>query len=291
MKVVVFGAGAFGRDYIEHCEADTEIVAVCDNNFAQVPGTLCGHAVSSPEILKSLPCDRIVIALREQSPESQKHIIDMRDQLLSYGVPVGKILLADQDEIMETNVAHPRIEFLKRVSEDLRERGAAGAVAECGVCFGDFAYSINRFFPDRPLYLFDTFTSFDDRDRETENFEDADTWESFRTLFLNVNTDLVYLKMPYKDNVVLKKGYVPETFAGLEEERFCFVHLDMDLYAPTLAALRFFAGRIVDGGLILVHDYYVSKFDGVKRAVTAFENERPCRRMPIGDTLSAAITF
>ena len=47
--------------------------------------------------------------------------------------------------------------------------------------------------------------------------------------------------------MIVRQGYVPETLNGLEDERFAFVLLDLDLYKPTLASLEFFYGRIHPG--------------------------------------------
>lgn len=43
-----------------------------------------------------------------------------------------------------------------------------GDVAELGVFKGDFAKHINRKFPDRKLYPFDTFEGFDEKEAENE---------------------------------------------------------------------------------------------------------------------------
>jgi hypothetical protein len=53
--------------------------------------------------------------------------------------------------------------------------------------------------------------------------------------------------------------------------RFSFVHLDADLYKSTLYSLNFFYPRLVDGGLILSHDYHA---EGVKRAFHEFLKDR-----------------
>jgi hypothetical protein len=47
----------------------------------------------------------------------------------------------------------------------------------------------------------------------------------------------------------------PQTTAGLEHLRFAFVHLDLDLPRPTLAALEYFHPRLVPGGILIADDY------------------------------------
>ncbi len=75
------------------------------------------------------------------------------------------------------------------------------------------------------------------------------------------------------------------------EDSFCFVHLDMDLYRPTLAGLRFFYPRLVAGGVMAVHDFFSSSFPNVKKAVCKFADSVPggVRMFPLGDAISIGI--
>ncbi|GHU50057.1 hypothetical protein AGMMS49975_00330 [Clostridia bacterium] len=92
-----------------------------------------------------------------------------------------------------------------------------------------------------------------------------------------------------RPNVVLKKGYIPDTFADIEEKEFVFVNLDMDLYAPTLAALRFFKDKMTKRAVIIVHDYFNKLLTGVKKAVKEFAEEADISLIPIGDSYSIAV--
>ncbi|MGH8666957.1 MAG: TylF/MycF/NovP-related O-methyltransferase [Burkholderiales bacterium] len=46
-------------------------------------------------------------------------------------------------------------------------------------------------------------------------------------------------------------GWIPEVLASLPESSWAFVHLDVTLYEPTLAALAYFHPRLSPGGVIL----------------------------------------
>jgi hypothetical protein len=71
-------------------------------------------------------------------------------------------------------------------------------------------------------------------------------------------------------------------------ERFCFVNIDPDLYAPTKAGLQLFYPRMVNRGVILVHDYNI--LEGVTQAVDEFLEAAPnAIAVPIGDFMSLAI--
>ena len=70
--------------------------------------------------------------------------------------------------------------------------------------------------------------------------------------------------------VAIHPGWIPEVFANLPDTRWCFVHLDVDLYAPTLAGLEYFYPRLIDGGLIICDDYGAPLFPGAHRAWDEF---------------------
>jgi len=96
--------------------------------------------------------------------------------------------------------------------------------------------------------------------------------------------------MAHPEQVVIKKGYVPDTFIGLESERFAFVNLDMDLFRPQLDALRFFCPRMSKGGVILVHDYYDTVYcESVRAAVDEAALEYSFKKLPIGNDCSIAL--
>ena len=62
----------------------------------------------------------------------------------------------------------------------------------------------------------------------------------------------------------------------MEDEKFCFVLIDLDLYKPTLEGLNFFYPKILRGGYLFVHDYNSpeSNYAG-SRAVNEFMQDKP----------------
>jgi O-methyltransferase len=146
------------------------------------------------------------------------------------------------------------------------------------------------YFKDRPFYLFDTFCGFDSRDTDNENSSIAQNWlHDYGHLFDGGNEQIALARCPFPENVLIRKGYIPETFTGLENEKFAFVSLDMDLYLPTLNALRFFVPRLTHGGVIQVHDYFHPDLPGVKQAVDELSQEYSFLRIPTGDTVTIAL--
>lgn len=62
-------------------------------------------------------------------------------------------------------------------------------------------------------------------------------------------------------------GWVPEVLPQVDVTECRFVHLDLDLYEPTLAALHWFWPKLVSGGCLVCDDY---NWPGGRRAVDEF---------------------
>jgi O-methyltransferase len=185
-----------------------------------------------------------------------------------------------------TSVDMVRNATVELLSREIYAKGISGAIAEVGVYQGEFAAILNDYFPDRRLYLFDTFGGFDSRDAEYDRSQGLSpaSWD-----FSDTSVDLVLSKMPHRDQVIVKAGYFPESAAGCEAERFCLVSLDPDLYQPTYAGLCWFYPRLADGGYIVVNDYDNSHYSGVKEAVADFARSQAIGIVPIPDVAGSMV--
>jgi O-methyltransferase len=156
-----------------------------------------------------------------------------------------------------------------------------GAIAEVGVFKGDMTRFLHAIAPDRTYYLFDTFEGFPRQDLE-HGSDDA--------RFDDTSLEGVLASLHSTDNIVPRKGYVPDTFAGLEDERFAFVLADVDLHAPTVAALEFLYPRMTTGGYIFIHDYNSTESGwACKRAVDGFMADKPEHLFEISDIWGTAL--
>ena len=88
-------------------------------------------------------------------------------------------------------------------------------------------------------------------------------------MFADTSIDEVKGYIDGNDNICFKPGFFPKTTEGLENETFALVHIDADLYAPTIEALNFFYPRLNKGGVIIVHDYN-HNWDGIPKAINEF---------------------
>ena len=66
----------------------------------------------------------------------------------------------------------------------------------------------------------------------------------------------------------------PETFDGLEAGRFSFVHVDVDLYQPTIDCCHFFYPRLVPGGMMVFDDYGFPACRGEKDAADEYFSDK-----------------
>ena len=277
-KTLIFGAGGTGRHIYDTVKNDTQVIGFLDNDAAKWGKDIEGVPIlGGAEACRGLEYDEILIA-------SLTGYRIMREQLVGAGADPAKI----SGEFVSTQV-NARINFLRDFSALCGDKGDASlAVAEGGVFQGEFAKEINQCFPERKLYLFDTFEGFDARDVRTEHERNFSTENAGHLSITSV--ELVLGKLPRREQAVIRQGYFPETARGLEDVRFLFVNLDFDLYDPTLAGLRFFFPRLAEGGCLLVHDYYTPMYHGIKEAIGDFEKERgPLIKFPIGDHCSLGI--
>lgn len=291
MKVIIWGCGDFGRQVLPKLvmQENVEIVAYTDSN-ENIWGTrLFSFPVISPRQVLEKEFDKLMIVV--SSPDAVRQIKESIDRL---GIQENKVI----DTV--TNIRYmdlfvdQRVSFIDGYSRWIRQNSIEGNVAECGVFRGDSAKFINRSFFDRTLYLCDTFEGFDKSDLWYEKEMDNEGFKRSRfanqSYFLDTCIAFVMCKMTYPENIVVKKGYFPESMQEIED-KFCFVNLDMDLHIPMLNGLRFFWDKMVENGCILLHDYFSDIFTGVKQAVDTFEQERNINiiKTPIGDGCSIAL--
>ena len=280
-RIVIYGAGITGKTIFPKVKKMFGGGGLCftDSNPALWGRTYMGAQIIRPDEMKKN--DKIVLAnyCGYETIPAKLRFMGFED--------IDTSFLKDRYE----QTLGVRNRFLSRFAETSCELNMYGSVAEGGVHEGTFAKKINALFPNRNLYLFDTFSGFDSRDIENEK---GYTKERTGHLNAGITENDVISIMPHPDKVIIRKGYFPETTNGISDE-FMFVNLDFDLYKPTLAGLEFFWPKMVKGGIILVHDYFGDPeadkdmvFQGVRDAVIEFSIKNDCAFVPIGDECSVA---
>ena len=73
----------------------------------------------------------------------------------------------------------------------------------------------------------------------------------------------------------LVKGWIPQCFDPARDQRFRLVHIDLDLYQPTVDSLEFFYPRMEPSGVFVMDDYGHLTCPGVRQAVDEFFRDKP----------------
>lgn len=298
-KYAFFGVGSAWSDLRSVVSRDKFPVAFIDNRVDIQGGEVDGIPVISAVKAVEAGIDAFVV--------SGRYIDQMLAQLIELGVPREKILFygvgssdvlagemrAEHKKFCEyiginllpvgvctinilpmESYGYPsndwcRYSTFRLVAEEIKRKNLSGEMAELGVYQGNTASYLNRLFPEKILYLFDTFEGFSESD---VNKESGGGFSVSRTgQFSDTNIALVLEKILAPEHIVIRKGFFPDTVDGLEEE-FSLVSLDVDLYAPTKSGLEYFYPRLQSGGYLFIHDYNNIRFEGVRSAVRDFIN-------------------
>ncbi len=282
--LVILGAGQFGKTCsLLFNTREYHLTAFGDNN-PKIRNTFFAHPLGMqipilpiPEALAQKP-DAVLIGVIGAERTDQ---LTAQARSLSYG---GTILTL-QDFYEQLDI---RSATLLRMADRLRCRNIPGDLAELGVYQGDTAWKLNALFPDRALYLFDTFEGFDTRDVQTEAAHACSFVREGE--FSDTSMELVLSRFPHPERAIIRKGYFPDTARGMPETSYALVSLDADLYAPLLAGLSYFYPRLSPGGMILLHDYNNTRFGGAKKAVEDFEAAHgPLLLVPLSDLHGSAV--
>lgn len=186
--------------------------------------------------------------------------------------------------VLERYKVQQRDYFRYRTFELIADQIAplSGNVAEVGVFQGEFAQIINEKFSNRKFYLFDTFESFD-KNEFSKEYEMGNCKEDFDKVFTYTSVQKVLNRMPYPEQCIVRKGLFPTTAEGIDE-KFVFASIDVDFEKSIYECIKWFYPRMVEGGVIFIHDYNNKQLFGVKKAVEQFEKENGnMNKIPIGD--------
>jgi O-methyltransferase len=148
----------------------------------------------------------------------------------------------------------------------------AGDFAECGVFKGGTALLLARVLKSaarKRLYLFDSFHGLPPIDKE------KNPWFSDGQYSAESVDDVKELLKDFGSMIDIRCGWIPGTFQGLENNRYAFAHLDVDLYQSTLDCCSYFYSRLVAGGVLLFDEYAFAAARGEKDAVDEFFADKP----------------
>lgn len=289
-KFIIYPFGKWGLyvKWILKEKYGIEPIAIIDNYLAGTNG------IVSLDVLKEEKLDNVKILLAH---ENFADFPEIRQNLLKY-TSIKNIVDIFSPSMYFRDIYYEDLYYsdarrmnLERAMREIYRNNIPGEIAEFGVFEGDFAMWINLCFPEKNLYLFDTFSGFDDRD--IDDFEMK--WSGKRLHYgrfegdANRREKLVLEKMCYDNVVHIKKGYFPDSTYGMKDIKYSFVHIDVDLYKPTKAGLEYFWPRMSPGGYIFSHDLQVPTFRAARIAIKEFCEENGVSYVPMNDNRTGVL--
>jgi hypothetical protein len=144
-----------------------------------------------------------------------------------------------------------------------------GCMAEVGVYRGGSARLIREADASRPLHLFDTFEGMP----EPAPTDTKLLRGHFRKGQFSWSLEEVRNYLADCARVHFHQGLFPATGAAVRDEKFSFVHSDVDFYSSTRGVLEFFYPRLLRGGIIVAHDFVTCR--GAREAIEEFFKDLP----------------
>lgn len=168
-----------------------------------------------------------------------------------------------------TDYIHERKFTLFYIAKALR--GIEGDISECGVfkAGSSFLMLSANAGTGKHLHGFDSFEGLSEPDgRDKVENQRSFKWEKND---MSVGENVAHKNLSkFEGNYTLYKGWIPERFDKVKDKNFSLVHIDVDLYEPTLSSLEFFYPRMSEGGIIVCDDYGFETCPGAKTAMDEF---------------------
>ena len=145
-----------------------------------------------------------------------------------------------------------------------------GNVVELGTFHGLSAYQIATQISARDssttFSIFDSFEGLSEIKEEDKSAHAIDD-DSLRKQFA-YGEDLVKQNLSSFKCIRFYKGWIPDRFSEVDDQKFSFVHIDVDLYEPIKDSIGFFYPKLIQGGIMVFDDYgFTTQFPGAKKAV------------------------
>ncbi len=164
---------------------------------------------------------------------------------------------------LKTLLGNPRLFRLKMYT--LFTNCMDGSIAEVGVYQGGSAQFIAKHKnKKKKFFCFDTFEGMPKTNEQFDNYHKEKD-------FNDVDYPKIKEVLENFANTKVFKGIFPkENSDVIKDEKFSFVHIDVDIYQSYLDCLDFFYPRMLLGGIMAFDDYNQNTCLGAKKAVDEF---------------------
>ena len=158
----------------------------------------------------------------------------------------------------------PKLNVMQSLLLEVRDKQLVGHAAELGVYRGGVSYLIANTLLNKQVHMFDTWEGLPPTADYTNEYHKPGEFGDI------VNRGALDDLATYK-RVHFHEGIFPGSVPPiLDTAKFCFVHLDADLYDSTKAGLEFFYPKMVKGGIIVTDDYLWPHCPGCATALHEF---------------------
>ena len=157
-----------------------------------------------------------------------------------------------------------------------------GDIVECGVWRGGFSIFLALMFPEKKIWMVDSFNGF-------QKLSDAKFTSYIRERFVDdgssfnnyckcsddeVRKNMAEYDLYEGDRIKLLKGYVRDTLPTAPIDKISLLRVDVDAHSATLEVLTYLYPKVISGGLIIFDDTCI---EGAKIAINTFleENHLP----------------
>ena len=180
----------------------------------------------------------------------------------------------DWQRRLEKSKFRPYIQLLNKAS------ALEGDVVECGVYQGRSLIRMALFLKQsgigKKVYGLDSFEGFPSVD--SVDVGPGRSEEQLNRMFKKRYDIAENLRSTAGDldlNLTVMEGYFEETLPSLIDHKFCFVHLDCDIYESYQTCLNTLYDSVVQGGIILFDEYHSDVWPGATRAIDEFFQGKP----------------
>lgn len=172
--------------------------------------------------------------------------------------------------------SYDRVYLLNEIARTVA--GLEGDTAECGAYTGASSWFIcdNVQGRGKQHHIFDSFEGL-----SAPSLRDGQYWTAGD---LSAPESTIRTNLSEFDFARYYKGWIPSRFHEVSDRKFCLVHVDVDLYQPTLDSIAFFYPRLVHHGVLICDDYGFCTCPGAHQALDEFFAGRPDHliHMPTG---------
>ncbi len=171
-----------------------------------------------------------------------------------------------------------RLRFHSLLGQLQATHGVAGRVAECG-CFRGLSTHLlclgllreSSAFDGEGFHAIDSFRGLSDpteEDAVPASHPRSDVLrQACRAGTFAAPVEKVRKALARFPRAQIHEGWIPEVFGLLPRQAYRFVHVDVDLYAPTIDCLEYFYPLLSPGGRIVSDDF---GWPGARRAIEEF---------------------